>query len=185
MSHLRNPKILIVEPDIRVTEMLVECLADRFEARVTCTARAEDALDIEIVEPHDLALADFDLPGMDGLQLAARLMDLSDRPVILTSGRPTLSQAIEALRIGVADYVPKPFAIPHLMDAVANTLATYRLARERDQRYHQLRGTVRRVLKERRELNRRIDLVCRDLVGAHRRLVHRVLESQHAQRSGE
>jgi two-component system KDP operon response regulator KdpE len=182
MSHL-NRKILIVEPDVRITEMLVESLTDRFDARVTCTARAEDALDIEIVEPHDLALADFDLPGLDGLELASRLMDLSDRPVILTSGRPTLSQAIEALRIGVADYLPKPFAIPHLLNSVADALATYRKARERDQRYHRLRRTVRRVLKDRRELSRRIDLVCRDLVGAHRRLVHRVLETEHARRA--
>ena len=45
-------------------------------------------------------------------------------------------------------------------------------------RYRRLRELVHRVIRERRDLNRRIELVCRDLVEAHRRLVHRVVESE-------
>ncbi len=41
-----------------------------------------------------------------------------------------------------------------------------------------MRELVRRVIRERRDLNRRVELVCRDLVGAHRRLVTRVLSSE-------
>lgn len=180
MGNARPPKILLVDPDVRVTEMVVDCLSRRFGAQLTCTARAEDALDIEIIEPHDIALADVDLPGIDGIALIQHLKELSDRPVILTSGRPTLSQAIEALRLGATDYLPKPFPMPYLIEVVERSLFAYRTARRRDQRYRQLRRTVRRVLRDRRELNDRIDLICRDLVGAHRRLVHRVLENEQA-----
>ena len=47
-------------------------------------------------------------------------------------------------------------------------------------KHKNLRQLVRRVLSERRDLNRRIDLVCKDLVGAHRRLVQRVLATEPA-----
>jgi hypothetical protein len=44
-----------------------------------------------------------------------------------------------------------------------------------------MRELVRHVIRERRDLNRRIELVCRDLVEAHRRLVHRVVEFKGSQ----
>jgi DNA-binding response OmpR family regulator len=178
----RAPKILLVEPDLRVSEMLVTSLVRRFDAEVTCTGRAEEALDTAMLEPHDLALAEIDLPGMDGITLAGHLVKLSDHPVILCSERPTLSRAIEALRLGAADFLPKPFSIPALLDAVEAALVRQAEARRRERRYRQLRTTVRRVLADRRVLNERLDLICRDLVGAHRRLVHRVLEAEQDRR---
>jgi DNA-binding NtrC family response regulator len=182
MSAFESAKIMLVEPDARVMEMAVECLTRRFGARITCTAGGEDALDIEIVEPHDLVIADIDLPGMDGIALAAHLKELSDRPVILTSGRPTLSQAVESVRLGVSDFLSKPYAMSGLLDSAEKALRLYRATCRQKRRYRQLRQMTKRVLSQRRELNQRIDLICRDLVGAHRRLVCRVLETEQARR---
>ncbi len=180
MTDTWTPKILIVEPDPRITEMLVDCLGPHFAARLTCAVSAEDALDVEILEPHDLVLTDFDLPGLDGVAFLRHLKEFSSRPVILTSARPTLSQAIEALRLGATDFLTKPFSIPHLQEVVAAALQAHRESIRKERRFRELRETVRRVLRDRRELNDRIDLICRDLVGAHRRLVHRVLAHEKA-----
>jgi DNA-binding NtrC family response regulator len=182
MSAFESAKIMLVEPDARVMEMVVESLTCRFGARITCTAGGEDALDIEIVEPHDLVIADIDLPGMDGISLADHLKELSDRPVILTSGRPTLSQAIESVRLGVSDFLSKPYAMAALLDSAEKALRLHRATCRQKRRYRQLRQMTKRVLSQRRELNQRIDLICRDLVGAHRRLVCRVLETEQAHR---
>jgi DNA-binding NtrC family response regulator len=136
---------------------------------------------VEIVEPHDLAIADVDLPGMDGIELARHLLEFSERPVILTSGRPTMGQAIEAIRLGVTDYLPKPYPLPYLEEVAEKALQTQVRRRRRRRRYHHMRRAVRKAVTERRALNDRLDLICRDLVSAHRRLVHRVLEHEQSQ----
>lgn len=181
---LGSPKVLLVEDDPRMIEMLVEGLVRRFDAHLTCVAGAEEALDIEIVEPHDIVVAELALPGMDGLTLTRHMMELSDRPVILLAEEPGLSQAVEALRLGARDLFPKPFAVGDLLDSMERAMARAGQARRFRAKHRHLRQLVRRVLRERRDLNRRIELICKDLVGAHRRLVHRVLAHEEAKPAG-
>jgi DNA-binding NtrC family response regulator len=173
-----NCKILLAEADPRILEMLVQSFVKRFDAHLTCAGTAEDALDVEVVEPHDIVVAELDLPGMDGLTLARHLLDLSNRPVILLAEEPALSHAIEALRLGVRDFFPKPFAIPDLLESMERALHEARTDYQFRLKHKRLRQLVRRVIGERRDLNRRIELICKDLVGAHRRLVQRVLAEQ-------
>ena len=175
---VHSSKILLAEDDPRLLEMLVESIVGRFDAHLTCVSSGEDALDVEMVEPHDLVVTELALPGMDGLTLSRHLMELSDRPVILLAEEPGLSHAVEAMRLKVRDLFPKPFAIDELLDSMQRALNEGRQVRCAKTKYRRLRQLVRQVLRERRDLNRRIDLICRDLVGAHRRLVHRVLERE-------
>jgi len=177
-SSLQSCKVLLVEDDPRLLEMLVECIVQRFDAQLTCVGSAEDALDIEMVEPHDIVIAELDLPGLDGLTLTRHLMDLSDRPVILLAEEPAMSHAVEALRLKATDMFPKPFAIGDLMDSMDRAMREHIKLRQFQAKHRNLRQLVRQVLRERRELNSRIDLICRDLVGAHRRLIQRVLHRE-------
>ena len=177
---VESPKVLLVEDDPRLLEMLVASVVRQFDAHLTCVGSAEDALDIEVVEPHAIVVAELALPGMDGLTLTRHLMDLNDRPVILLADEPCASHAIEAMRLGAADLFPKPFAMGELLGSMTRALERSQRARQFQVKHHRLRGLVRKVLRERRDLNRRIDLICRDLVGAHRRLVQRVLAHEDA-----
>ena len=102
------------------------------------------------------------------------------RPIILLARQPTCEQAIEALRLGVRDLFRKPFPVEQLLDAAERLLYGHDLRRQRAVKYHRMRGLLRRVIRERRDLNRRIELICRDLVQAHRRLLHRVLTVEEA-----
>ena len=175
----RTSKILLVEDDPRLLEILVESIVGHFDAHLTCVGSAEDALDVEVVEPHELVISELDLPGLDGLTLTRHLMDLSeDRPVILLAEEPALSHAVEAMRLRAVDFFPKPFAVADLVDSMQRALRHARQLRQLKKKHCGLRRLVRQVLRERRELNKRIELICKDLVGAHRRLVHRVLQDE-------
>jgi len=177
----RTHKILVVEPDAEVLEILVAAFADRFDAHITCVDGAEACLDVEIVDPHDLVITELELEDSNGLELAEHLTSLSARPVILLCDEPTTQQAIAALRLGVRDLLPKPFPVSDLLDAADRALCGHHLKRDYAVRYHRMRDLVRKAVRERRELNKRVELVCKDLVGAHRRLAHRVVELSKSQ----
>ena len=171
----RCHKILIVEPNPEVLEVVVSSLSRRLDAQLTCVASGNACIDAELTDPHDLIIAENDLEDMDGLTLAQRLMSLATRPVVLLVGEVEYGHAVSALRTGVADIFRKPFPVEKLLESAEQLLCEHRLLRQRASRYHQMRKLVRHVIRERRDLRRRIELVCRDLVGAQRRLVHRVL----------
>ena len=171
----RCHKILIVEPDPDVLEILVASLSRRFDALLTCVSNGNACLDVEMTDPHDLIIIDERLADMSGLSLADKLMSLATRPVVLLTGETNFDDAVTALRSGVADIFGKPFPIEDLLASTDLLLRDHTLMRQRVAKYHRMRRLVRRVIRERRDLRRRIELVCRDLVGAQRRLVHRVL----------
>lgn len=170
----RVQKILVVEPDAEILEILVASLSKRFDAHITCVSDAVSCLDVEMVEPHDLVIAECDLPGEHGIKLAEQLMALSSRPVILLTDEIECDQVVEALRIRVYDIFRKPFPVEDLLDVTENALNSFVMKRRRAVRYRKMRDMVRKVIRERRGLNERIELVCRDLVGAQKRLLTKV-----------
>ena len=171
----RAPKILLVEPEPEMVEMLAGLLRRRFDAQVTCVSNAESCLNTDLYDPHDLVIAEWELDDSDGLQLTEHLTILSSRPIILLADEPSSRDAIEALRLGVRDLFIKPFPFQDLLDAAERAIAGIDLKRQHAAKYRRMRELVRHVIRERRDLNRRMELVCRDLVDAHRRLVDRVL----------
>lgn len=171
----RPYKIMLVEPDPELVELFVSTLSRRFDAHITCVVDGKTCLDVEMLEPHDLVIAEWNLEGQSGLKLAEQLTALSQRPVILMAERVRSRQVVDALRAGVRDLFLKPFAIDELLDSAQRVLYGHDVRRKHAVRHHKLRKLVRQVIGERRDLNKRIELVCRDLVEAHRRLVHRVV----------
>ncbi len=169
-------KILVVEPDARIVEVMVDSLVRRFGAQITCVSHGRDALDIEMLEPQDVVVASCDAPDMPCTTLAEQLTAVSRRPVIMTAQMIESDEVITLLRFGVRDVLVKPFPVGDLLQAVECGIESHRLHREHQIRHRQLRELTRRLVRERREMSQRMDLICRDLVGAHRRLVSRVLE---------
>ena len=171
----RYYKILLVEPDADVLEVLVASLSRRRDVQVTCVSNGNACLDVEMTDPHDLIITEEALADMSGLALADKLMALATRPVVLLTGEADFDDALAALRSGVADIFRRPISIEDLLESTDQLLRDHTMMRLRAAKYHRMRSLVRRVIRERRDLRRRIELVCRDLVGAQRRLVHRVL----------
>ena len=79
----------------------------------------------------DLILTDLKLPGMDGLALLEKLKaQNSDTPVIVMSAFSTVENAVEAMKRGAVDFLPKPFSLDHLSVVVEKALEVSKLRDE-------------------------------------------------------
>ena len=90
---------------------------------------AEEGL--KLAADVDLILTDLKLPGMDGLELLARLNEQnSHAPVIVMSAFGTVENAVEAMKKGAVDFLPKPFSLDHLTVVVEKALELRKLRDE-------------------------------------------------------
>jgi len=122
----------------------------------------------------DLIISDVLLPGDDGLAFIRRLRSISAVPVVLITGQPTLGRAVAALRLGVVDLFVKPFDLARLSDVVMDELSRARRERRALRRSRKLRRLAERAIRQRDHVREQLNLVCRDLVAAHRDLAERV-----------
>jgi DNA-binding NtrC family response regulator len=77
------------------------------------------------------------------------------------------------MRLGVRDMFAKPFDLARLGESVERAAADHRKRRSERLRSERLRRVSGRIVRERRAMRQRVDLVCRDLVGAYRRLAEK------------
>jgi sigma-B regulation protein RsbU (phosphoserine phosphatase) len=129
--------LLIVDDDpvfsLFVNQM-VQSLVEELPCRVNCVASSE-AAEAEIRRSRfDLALVDYHLPGMSGLDLLAKIrgLPLEQQPaVIMLTGSGNESVAVEAMKRGAKDYLKKDDVdVPSLMRALQSALAQKRLAEQ-------------------------------------------------------
>ena len=173
----RPVEILLVENDGDLAEMIEGYLCEALTAGVTTADSAQEALHVELTHKHDLVLSSLSLPDGDGLELTRRLRISNRCPVILMAEAPRVEQMVDAIRLGVKDVFVKPFDLAVLADTVSRAIRSERQRRHRQRRYHRLRKLTGRIIRERRDLRERTDLICQDLVHAYRRLAQKVAES--------
>ncbi len=171
-----RPRILLADADRAAGEMLAEHLTRVLHADVTHVETATEALRCDMAERYDLILAELQLPDTDALKLTRQLQAYGERPIILTTERPTLGRAVEAMRLGVKDMLTKPFDLGRLTDVARHALEQHEKTDRQHRTMRRLRKKCRRLTAEHRELNERVELICRDLVGAYGRLAKRVVE---------
>ena len=98
---------------------------------VICAADAHEGLDLFRREPPNLILLDVILPDSDGLTLLQTIRSEDrDIPVIMLTAMKTVKTAVDAMKMGAADYVTKPFDLEELRLIVAKALAAEDLERE-------------------------------------------------------
>ncbi len=119
---LHDLKILAVDDDPSALEAVVDLLrTDGHE--VHAATSAEEAVELLHRDSYHLVLTDVVMPGKGGLWLARLVRDKLPRtPVVLVSGRCTLDDAREGLRLGAADYLQKPLEPSTLRGIVARLL---------------------------------------------------------------
>ncbi|MDR3394648.1 MAG: sigma-54 dependent transcriptional regulator [Parasulfuritortus sp.] len=120
----RRPKILVVEDDAALREALTDTL-ELAGHRVVAAPDAEAALATLGRETVDLVLSDVQMPGMDGHELLRRIKIVNPGiPFILMTAYGQIERAVEAMKDGAADYMPKPFEPDRLLAVVARYLPT-------------------------------------------------------------
>lgn len=117
-----SANILVVDDEPAVRETLAEWL-HAAGYRCEMAAAAEEALDRAQETDIDVALLDLAMPGEDGVWLARRLRERQkDVALIMCTGWQSFDAAVEGMRIGVNDYLLKPFSKAELIDAVHRAL---------------------------------------------------------------
>lgn len=108
-------RILIVEDDVQLAEMLTEALSER-QYVVDVAKDGETAWDWVQVLKYDLIVLDVTLPKLDGVSFCQRLRDRNfTLPVLMLTARDTIADKIVGLDAGADDYVVKPFDLQELM----------------------------------------------------------------------
>jgi two-component system response regulator AtoC len=109
MSTLEGHRILVVDDEENMRFMLSEALSLAGHAVSTARSGAE-ALGMVAGGEFAAAVIDLRMPGMDGMETLAALKERSpDLPVIMMSAYGDMEAAVKAVRLGAADYLPKPF----------------------------------------------------------------------------
>jgi len=175
-SGPKPASVLIVEDDGDLATVLADHLAETLRLEVTVANTCREAVDVELSRPHDVILADLLLPDGEATGLQRQLRGISSASFVLMSGVPTVNRVVEAMRLGAMDFLVKPFDLGQMTAAVSDALARHQDLTRTQVRYQRMRRLAKRILHDRRELRHRVDLVCRDLVQAYRRLAKRVVE---------
>lgn len=117
-----RPRILVVDDEASIRELLSKTLAlAEYEVDTAQDGRA--AVERLRLGHYDLLIADLKMPGLDGLSLIREAKRLNvELPVIIITGFSTESSAIEAVNLGVAGYLTKPFRVPQVLAAAARAL---------------------------------------------------------------
>ena len=123
-------KILVVDDERDIREG-VERILLRMGYEVLKAGQGEEALAILEKETVDLAILDLKMPGMDGMELHQRIRDIDEKIiVIIITGYATIETAIEAMKQGAYDFIPKPFEPEHLRIVVRRAHEKLRLMME-------------------------------------------------------
>lgn len=112
---MRRERVLIVEDDARLAEVLARELGRGYETVVVGTGR--DALVRAETEDFALVLLDLNLPDMDGIEVAEQIAGI-EADVIMLTARGDLASRVRGLYAGAADYLSKPFQMEELLARV-------------------------------------------------------------------
>lgn len=114
-------KIALVEDDINMRKSLEMAFLCYPEYELKTFKNPKEALKA-IDDSFDMVVSDLTMPGMDGLEF---VKELDGRfPVIIITGNATLNRAIDSIRLGVKDFITKPFEIQTLIGAIQKGFET-------------------------------------------------------------
>jgi cyclic di-GMP phosphodiesterase len=121
MPNKVSPRILIVDDELEITEILADLLGKDHDCYKA--GSAEQALVNLSQADFELVISDITMPGMSGLEMIPHIKELSPNTVVvMISGMQTVESAIGALRLGAFDYLMKPFDLRQVEAVVKRAL---------------------------------------------------------------
>ncbi len=128
---MKPEQILVVDDERRVVQSIKRCLT-REGFRVFCAYDGLQAVTLFNTQKFDLVLLDISMPGMDGYETMARMLELdSEVLVVIMTGFASVESAVAALKQGAWDYLKKPFEFADLIKTVKNGIAQRHLIAEK------------------------------------------------------
>ena len=115
-------KLLIVDDEIVVQQSCVAIFSEKSDCYDLVTVSSgEEALAMLERDHFDIILTDIKMPGLPGLQLLSTISTkYPDTAIIVITGYATVRTAVEAMKLGAVDFIPKPFTPDEIYNAVQN-----------------------------------------------------------------
>ena len=141
-----NSNVLVVDDEGAIRYSVSKTL-QRVGYNVAEASSGEEALDMMRQASYDVVLTDIRMPpGVDGVELVRRIKEMdADTIVILMTGYPSLSTAVEALRLGAHDYLIKPSSSQDIRQSVAKGVERSRNLKRRRLLLDAIRSNVQEL----------------------------------------
>ena len=148
-------KVLLVDDDPIVLESLSLSLGDEGYTVTTATS-GQQAIELCRQQDFEAVVCDIRMPGMNGIQTlqAIKKIHPAMRTIVITGYADDIDTPMEAIRLGVDDYLLKPFDNEMLLHSLAQNVARFRLQAENLRLYEELKDANARLTQENVQLKR-------------------------------
>jgi two-component system, NtrC family, response regulator len=121
---MKTLSILVIDDESVICDACRLVLAGKDHAVDRCLTGKSGLLAIERAK-YDLILLDMKLPDIDGMEILKTVREKGSTPcVIVMTGYSTMSNALQAMKLGATDYLAKPFTDDELIEAVEKSFAS-------------------------------------------------------------
>jgi DNA-binding response OmpR family regulator len=142
-------KILVIDDDQTLLTLLVKHFA-KANYQAIKASNGVDGLQAFYDERVDLVVLDVMMPKMDGWMVCERLREISDVPILMLTAKADERDRLRGFRLGIDDFVAKPFSASELIARVKAILGRGRRAEQKDSVIPIVRGDLIIDLAERK-----------------------------------
>jgi DNA-binding response OmpR family regulator len=143
-------RVLIVDDEKNIRLTLSQAIAS-LPVEVDTAENGEQALKKVEEDGFSLILLDLRMPGIDGMEVLRRLRDeRPEIPIVIITAHGNIESAVDAMKLGAIEFLPKPFVPDEIRALVARILERRKLSGETAQDYATCFELAKRALTERR-----------------------------------
>jgi len=171
-----DARILVVDDEPEIAVMVADALREADPSwHVVSETDPAQALERLKEETFDCLVTDLVMPTLGGLDLAEQARSMhEDLALIAITGRGTLETSIQALRMGFADFIAKPFNLEAIPRAVCRTLRRSRQQQTLETRFAELAQSNAHLEATQAQLSQKLEIAGHDLVLSNKRLVRQM-----------
>jgi len=162
-AETSKPIILVVD-DEQIVQESVKRILEQEAFDVHSAMRVDQALNLLKRYSYDLVLTDLMMPDRSGLDVVEAIArDHPDTGVVMFTGFATVDTAVQSIKLGALDYLPKPFTPDELLQTCSKALAT--IAKKRsDRELESLYDNAEKALRSSLDLQEVLRLICSSVV---------------------
>ena len=150
MDTERKLRVLVIDDSSQIRDFVTEYILHPNGYAVDIATDGAVGLEKALATAPDLILMDYEMPHMSGVEVLRRLRENNNNvPVILMTSHGSEQVAVEVFRLGVQDYITKPFGVEEMLRAVENALTLTRFQREKE-------TLTQRVMEANQQLEQRV-----------------------------
>lgn len=151
---MANERVLIIDNSTQTIDFIMNYVLKPNNYRVLVAQDGEVGLKTAIEQQPDLILLDMSMPRMNGLEVLDALNTQNIKiPVIVMTFHGSETLAVQAFRMGIKDYILKPFTVSEMLESIERALTEVRLRQERDELTQRLMASHQALEQRLRELN--------------------------------